>query len=50
MKEFQNKLIVHGKDVYDKERYERIRQLSAMMMADLSNKPLEQVEGLFCMK
>lgn len=40
--------LTYGKDVYDKERYERIRQLSAMMMADLANKPLEQVEGLFC--
>ena len=40
--------LTYGKDVYDKERYKRIRQLSAIMMADLSNKPLEQVEGLFC--
>ena len=40
--------LTYGKDVYDQERYERIRQLSAMMMADISNKPVEQVEGLFC--
>ena len=40
--------LTYGKDVYDKERYKRIRQLSAMMMADISNKPVEQVEGLFC--
>ena len=39
--------LTYGKDVYDQERYERIRQLSAMM-ADISNKPVEQVEGLFC--
>lgn len=40
--------LTYGKDIYDQERYERIRQLSAMMMADISNKPVEQVEGLFC--
>ena len=40
--------LTYGKDVYDQERYERIRQLSSMMMADISNKPVEQVEGLFC--
>ena len=40
--------LTYGKDVCDQERYERIRQLSAMMMADISNKPVEQVEGLFC--
>ncbi len=40
--------LTYGKDVYDKERYERIRQLSAIMMADISNKSVEQVEGLFC--
>ena len=40
--------LTYGKDVYDQERYERIRQLSAMMMADISNKPVKQVEGLFC--
>ena len=28
--------LTYGKDVYDQERYERIRQLSAMMMADIS--------------
>lgn len=40
--------LTYGKDVYDQERYELIRQLSAMMMADISNKPVEQVEGLCC--
>lgn len=40
--------LTYGKDVYDKERYERIRHLSALMMADLANKPVKEIEGLFC--
>ena len=28
--------LTYGKDVYDKERYERIRDISAEMMAELS--------------
>ena len=38
--------LTYGKDVYDQERYERIRHFP-LMMADISNKPVEQVEGLF---
>lgn len=40
--------LTYGKDVYDKERYERIRDISAEMMADISDMPPEKVKGLFC--
>ena len=39
----------YGKDKYDKERYERIRDISAEMMAELSGVPVEKVKdrGVF---
>ena len=40
--------LTYGKDVYDKERYERIRDISAEMMAELSGVPVEKVKDLFC--
>lgn len=40
--------LTYGKDVYDKERYERIRDISAEMMSAISKLPTEQVKGLFC--
>ena len=40
--------LTYGKDVYDKERYERIREISAEMMSAISELPTEQVKGLFC--
>jgi len=40
--------LTYGKDVYDKERYERIREISAEMMSAMSELPTEQVKGLFC--
>lgn len=40
--------LFYGKDAYDKERYERIREISAEMMSHMSNVPLEKVKGLFC--
>ena len=40
--------LTYGKDVYDKERYERIRDISAEMMANISDMPPETVKGLFC--
>lgn len=39
--------LTYGKDVYDKERYERIREISAEMMANISDQPLDKVKGLF---
>lgn len=40
--------LTYGKDVYDKERYERIREISAEMMANISDLPIDKVKGLFC--
>jgi len=40
--------LTYGKDIYDKERYERIREISAEMMSDLTELPLEKIKGLFC--
>ena len=36
--------LTYGKDVYDKERYERIREISAEIMAHLSDTPLDKVK------
>lgn len=40
--------LTYGKDVYDRERYTRIREIAAEMMAVLSDLPIEKVEHLFC--
>lgn len=40
--------LAYGKDVYDKERYERIREISAVMMANIADIPLDVVKDLFC--
>lgn len=40
--------LTYGKDVYDKERYERIREISAEMVANMSQTPLQKVKDLFC--
>ena len=40
--------LTYTKDPFDKERFERIRELSAEMMSLQSGLPLEQVKGLFC--
>ena len=40
--------LTYGRDVYDKERYERIREISAEIVAHLSEFPLEKVKDLFC--
>ncbi|MBQ3575634.1 MAG: NUDIX hydrolase [Clostridia bacterium] len=40
--------LTYGKDAYDKERYQRIREISAEIMADMTDVPLEKVKGLFC--
>lgn len=36
------------KDIYDKERYERLREIAAEMMAHITEEPIEKVRGLFC--
>lgn len=40
--------LTYGKDVYDRERYTRIREISAEMLAQLANLPVRTVTGLFC--
>lgn len=40
--------LTYGKDVYDHERYERIRQISAEMIAYKTEIPLEKAKDLFC--
>lgn len=40
--------LFYGKDVYDKERYEQIREIAAEMIAYKSEIPLEKVKDLFC--
>lgn len=40
--------LTYGKSAYDRERYERIREISAEMAAHMSELPLEKVKGLFC--
>ena len=40
--------LTYGKDVYDRERYERIREISAEILAHKSEIPVETVRDLFC--
>lgn len=40
--------LAYSHDVYDKERYERLREISAEMLAEQSDVPLEKVKDLFC--
>lgn len=40
--------LTYGKDVYDKERYERIREISAEILSNMSDIPTETVKNLFC--
>ncbi len=40
--------ITYGKDIYDIERYERIREISAEMIAYKTDISTEKVRNLFC--
>ena len=40
--------LAYGKDAYDKERYERIREISADIISHMSDIPTETVKNLFC--
>ena len=40
--------LTYGKDEYDKERYQRIRDISAEMIAHKSDISIEKVKDLFC--
>ncbi|MBQ3141666.1 MAG: NUDIX hydrolase [Clostridia bacterium] len=40
--------LAYCKDVYDGERYQRIRDISAEMVSHMSEVPLDKVKDLFC--
>ena len=40
--------LFYGKDIFDRERYERIREISAEMISYKSDIPLQKVIALFC--
>lgn len=40
--------LTYGRDVYDRERYERIRQISAEIISEMSDIPTEKVKDIFC--
>ena len=40
--------LTYCKDVYDKERYERIREITAEILSEMSDIPTETVKELFC--
>lgn len=40
--------LFYGKDIFDKERYTRIREIAAEMLAHMSQIPVKTVTGLFC--
>lgn len=40
--------LTYGKDIYDKERYERIRDISAEIVSNYTDIEIEKVNDLFC--
>ena len=40
--------LFYSKDIYDIERFQRIRQIAVEMLTDPSGLPLERVQDLFC--
>lgn len=40
--------LYYGKDVFDRERYEKIREISAQMMSEISDLEVGKVKELFC--
>lgn len=40
--------LCYGKDVYDRERYQRVREIAADMIAERTGLPMEKVRDLFC--
>ena len=39
--------LTYGKDIFDRERYERIREISAEIMAYKTDIPVQKVKDLF---
>ena len=40
--------VFYGKDRFDLERYQRIREISAQMLSSMTDMPLETVKDVFC--
>ena len=40
--------LFYGRDAYDRERYQRVREIAAEMVAQQSELPVEKVRDLFC--
>lgn len=40
--------LFYGKDLFDRERYERIRDIAAEMISYKSEIPVDKVKSLFC--
>ena len=40
--------LAYTKDIFDKERYERLREISAEMLAEKTGVSTEKVQDLFC--
>ncbi len=40
--------LTYGKDVYDIERYERIREISAEILSNYTDLSIDKVKNLFC--
>ncbi len=40
--------LFYGKDAFDRERYQRIREISAEMMLSRADMPAEKIKDLFC--
>ena len=40
--------LYYGKDPFDRQRYQRVREIAAEMVAEQSQIPLETVQNLFC--
>lgn len=40
--------LTYGKDVYDLERYEQLRKISAEMLSYKTDIPIDKIENLFC--
>ena len=40
--------LTYGKDVYDRERYQRIREIAAEMITLKTDIPVDKVKNLFC--
>lgn len=40
--------LTYTKDIYDKERFERIREISAELLTLKTDMPFEKIKDLFC--